>query len=162
LEDKAMAMTMISPGYSATAQYLRGVGQQTADHLRQTEVFGSQSTVSALATIYDQCKADNWDGDGALAVLSATAIYAREFVQALPFGIEKPSVGVEPDGHITLEWYRHPRWTASISVAPEGKLYYAGLFGISKVNGTEPFFIGGGIPKPVLELIQRTILHVES
>jgi hypothetical protein len=41
-------------------------------------------------------------------------------------------------------------------------LYYAGLFGVSKVNGAEPL-TPGSIPTPVLDLIQRTIIsHVES
>jgi hypothetical protein len=62
-------------------------------------------------------------------------------------------VGAEPDGHITLEWYRGPRWTLSVSVSPDGMLYYAALFGSSEVRGAEPFF--GDVPDIILSLIRR-------
>jgi hypothetical protein len=152
----------ISRGNSATAELLSDLDQKRAKYLLQAEIFGNQKVIGELAKVCSECQTDNWDGDGAQAVLPMTVKYALAFIQALPFGIECPTVGVEPDGHITFEWYRHPRWILSISVSPEAMLYYAGLFGISKVNGAEPLFIGDGIPTPVLDLIQRTILHVES
>jgi hypothetical protein len=153
-----MGIATISRGNSDTAHYLRSMGQQRAQHLRQSNVFGNQGVVSELVALYEECRMDNWDGDGAIAIAPATVSHAFGFLAVLPLGMEKPSLGVEPDGHITLEWYRHPRWIASISVGPEGMLYYAGLFGTSKVNGSEPFFPDNNIPTNVLDLIQRIII----
>ncbi|MFH0937823.1 MAG: hypothetical protein V1899_00835 [Planctomycetota bacterium] len=72
----------------------------------------------------------------------------------LSFGhVPMPSVGAEPDGHVTLEWHHSSRRTLSVSVSPDGELHYAALFGASKVYGTEPFF--GNVPKSILDLISQ-------
>jgi hypothetical protein len=154
-----MGMATISRGNSETAHYLSSIAQARDQHLRQSNVFGNQGVFSELVSLYGECMVADWDGDGAMAIAPATFHHTFNFLTAMPWGMEKPSLGVEPDGHITLEWYRHPRWIASISVGPEGMLYYAGLFGTSKVNGSEPFFLGSNIPTAVLELVQRTILQ---
>jgi hypothetical protein len=112
---------------------------------------------SELATVWNKCKTPDWDGYDALAVKEATLYNACCFVKALPFGCLPPSVGAEPDGHMTLEWYRHPHWTLSVSISPKGTLYYAALFGNTDVRGSESFF--GDIPKSILQLIQRVLLH---
>lgn len=52
---------------------------------------------------------------------------ALRLIEALPDGYPSPSVDVEPDGHVSLEWYKHPRRLLSISVSPDGTLYWAGL-----------------------------------
>jgi hypothetical protein len=52
-----------------------------------------------------------------------------------------------------MEWYRSPRRTLSVSVAPGDDLHYAALFGPSRVYGTEAFF--GEIPEGILNLIRR-------
>jgi hypothetical protein len=106
-----------------------------------------------LAEIIADCAAPNWDGYGAASVLSDTAGQARCFIEALPIGMPMPTISAEPDGHITLEWHRSPRWTLSISVSPEGDLHYAALLGASKAYGSEPFF--GDVPMPILGLISR-------
>ncbi len=75
------------------------------------------------------------------------------FIHALPLGYPLPSVGAEPDGHLTLEWYRNPRWILSVSISPEGILYYAALFGTRDVQGSARFWVE--IPQPILELIKE-------
>jgi hypothetical protein len=105
-----------------------------------------------LIKIWEACKAPNWDGYGALPVQEATFSNACAFTQALPLGSPPASVGAEPDGHLTLEWYQHPRWTLSISMSPEGNLYYAALFGNLEPQGIEPFL--GDIPNKILNLIK--------
>jgi hypothetical protein len=71
----------------------------------------------------------------------------------MPLGFPNPSVGAEPDGHLTFEWHRSSRRTLSISVSPEGKLHYAALLDSSKAYGTESFL--GTVPKIILDLIHR-------
>ena len=106
-----------------------------------------------LATVWEECRQSNWDGYQALAVSQDTLRYAYLFLELLPLGYPKPSVGAEPDGQLTLEWHRSPRQTLSVSVSPEGNLYYAGLFGANRVYGTEAFF--GDVPQSILTLIRR-------
>ena len=64
-----------------------------------------------------------------------------------------PSIGAEPDGQITVEWYRSPQRTLSVSISPDGELHYAALLGSAKTCGTEPFT--GAVPNVVADLIHR-------
>jgi len=82
-----------------------------------------------------------------------TYLNAYRFLESLPLGIQAPSIGVEPDGHITMEWYKAPRQTISVSVSPDGFLYYSALLGLRRANGAEPFF--GDVPKIIVELIGK-------
>jgi hypothetical protein len=149
--------TIMPRGNTETAQYLDRTSPTAGTHFRSSIAFGNQSVYSELATVWNECKTPDWDGYDALAVKEATLRNAYCFVKALPLGCLPPSVGAEPDGHMTLEWYRHPRWTLSVSISPEGTLYYAALFGNSDARGSESFF--GEIPKAILQLIQRVSLH---
>jgi hypothetical protein len=106
-----------------------------------------------LHTMAAECAEDNWDGYNAVAIRPETIAHARRFIDALPLGTSMPSVGAEPDGHVTLEWHRSARWTLSASVAPNGELHYAALLGARKAYGTEPFF--GDVPATVRDLIAQ-------
>ena len=106
-----------------------------------------------LSRVAHECGIANWDGYRAAPVAQETYIHARSFLGALPLALPAPSVGAEPDGHITLEWYSSPRHLLSISVSPEGDLHYAALIGPARAYGTEPFC--GEVPHSVLDLIRR-------
>ena len=110
------------------------------------EVYGDLFDVS------ERCKRAGWDGDSAEPVMHDTYLNAYRFLESLPLGIQKqPSVGVEPDGHITFEWYKSPRHTLSVSVSPDGFLYFSALLGLQKTNGTRAFV--GEVPKIIVDLI---------
>jgi hypothetical protein len=106
-----------------------------------------------VAAISQECSSGNWDGYGAAPIGEETLFQACSFLEALPLGTRAPSVGAEPDGHITFEWYRSPRRTLSVSVSPESDLHYAALVGPAKAYGTEPFL--GEVPQVILDLINR-------
>jgi hypothetical protein len=114
------------------------------------------AVVGELAEVAKECGLPNWDGQGAAPVSQDTYDNARRFVEALPECYPLPSVGVEPDGHLTLEWYRDPRWTLSLSLSPDAGLYYAALFATNYVRGRELFT--GKVPEIVLSLIRRVVL----
>ena len=97
-----------------------------------------------------------WDGSDASPVEQDTFRVAYQFLESLPIGTPAPTVGIEPDGHLTFEWYRAPRRTLSVSVSPEGDLHYSALLGPSnRAFGTEAFL--GEVPKPIVDLIWRTM-----
>lgn len=118
--------------------------------------FGEKSVLSELCAVGDECEASNWDAQGAGAVADDTYRVAYGFLEAMPLGTPVPSIGAEPDGQITLEWYRSPRRTLSVSVSPDGDLHYAALLGPRKRHGTEPFF--GEVPKVILDLITEVMI----
>ncbi len=106
-----------------------------------------------LLKTFEECREPNWDGYGAQPVSEETYRLALQFLQSLPIGMAAPSVGAEPDGHLTVEWYRTPRRTLSVSITSDGELHFAALLGSAKTYGTELFT--GAVPKVVTDLIHR-------
>lgn len=117
-------------------------------------MFGLESTIrEELAAVWEECRHADWDGVGALPVGQDTLLQAYRLLESLPLGCPAPSVGAEPDGHLTLEWHRGRLHTLSLSVSPEGELHYAALIGPNRVYGTEAFF--GEMPDAIINLIRR-------
>ena len=106
-----------------------------------------------LEPIYAECRTPNWDGYGAQAVAEDTFALACKVLDSLPVGMPAPSVGAEPDGHLTLEWHRSAQRTLSLSISPEGDLHYAALIGANTACGTEHFH--GEMPDQIMSLYQR-------
>jgi hypothetical protein len=147
--------TTASRGNSATALFVDKEAHQGRRLLQESRVLGlrGKGAFDDLNQVYADCLEPNWDGYGATPVSEATYWLAYQFLEALPLGAPLPSFGAEPDGHLTMEWHRSPRWTLSISVSPEGELHYAALLGTRKTYGTEPFF--GDAPRTIMDLIQQ-------
>lgn len=142
-------------GSSEEAQFIAKESQKGQRRLREAHSIGlgAYRAVEELFVVARECGMPNWDGYGASSVASQTFNHACRFLGALPLGIPAPSIGAEPDGHLTFEWHRSPRWILSVSISPEGDLHYAALLGSSKVYGSEPFF--GETPSRILDLIHQ-------
>jgi len=145
----------------ATSDAARHVADQIETgrrHLQNSVSFGlgEKSVLNELCAVAEECKSSNWDSQGAAAIADDTYRVAYRFWEAMPLGTAVPLVGAEPDGHITLEWYRSPRRTLSVSVSPDGDLHYAALLGRRKRYGTDPFF--GEVPKVILDLVAEVMV----
>lgn len=139
---------------SDVANFVASQFDRWSGRLRESFSLGLRRGVfEELYKVGKECNTPNWDGYGAEPVCSESVKYAKSFLEALPLGTAAPTVGAEPDGHLTLEWHRTSRRTLSVSVSPDGELHYAALLGASKRYGTEPFF--GDVPTPILDLISR-------
>lgn len=68
-----------------------------------------------LEKILKECSSDDWDGERAKPVSEEVLRNASIFLESFP-----PSV--EPDGAISLEWYRSPEKVASVSINPGGEV----------------------------------------
>jgi hypothetical protein len=106
-----------------------------------------------LLETFEECRQPNWDGYGAQSVREETYDLAHQFLAALPLSTPLPSIGAEPDGQITVEWYRSPQRTLSVSVSPDGDLHYAALLGAERICGTETF--RAKMPQVLRDLIAR-------
>lgn len=146
-----------SGGTSETAGFVAKQIQEWWGQLQRSYALGQQAkgSLNELNQVLLDCRHANWDGYGAAPVSGCTFQSAYAFLDALPLGTPAPSVGAEPDGHLTLEWHRSPRRTLSVSVSPEGDLHYAALIGSGKHYGSEPFY--GEAPKVITDLIQRVL-----
>ena len=107
-----------------------------------------------LAELVEEVTHPNWDGHGAEPVKDQTIGVATRVIDALPAEYLHPSsVGAEPDGHVTLEWYRSTDWLLSVSVSPDGMLHYAASMGADSFYGACLF--DGTVPAVILDLIRR-------
>lgn len=140
-------------GNTETASYIDATTQKQKGYFNQSVTLGKQSAYNELYAFWQECKSPNWDGYNALAVEEKTLFNAYWFIESLPLGYPLPSVGAEPDGHLTLEWYSNPRWILSVSISPESMLYYAALFGTRYERGSDHFC--GEIPQSILELMKE-------
>jgi len=146
-----------TPGASETAWFVADEAEKGRFRLQESYAFGmaGKGVLSELLETAEECRDPNWDGYGAVPVADITYQLAQQFLKALPLGISAPTIGAEPDGHLTIEWYRSPRRTLSVSISPEGDLHYAALIGTAKAFGTEAFF--GEAPKTIVDLIHRVM-----
>lgn len=150
--------TPVSFGVSAAADLIRDHYRQSVQSLRETATLGLgvNDAIRELNATYRECSVSDWDGYDAVPVSESTFGFASGILDALPLGTPAPSIGTEPDGHLTLEWYRSSHRTLSVSVGPQGDLHYAALLGASRQYGMEPFF-HGELPKPIFDLIFRVM-----
>lgn len=146
----------MSRGNSPTAAYIDQINQDNQRHFAQTAAFSKQPAIDELLTTWAECRTPNWDGYDAYPVKAEALNYAYAFIQALPLGFPLPSVSAEPDGHLALDWFRNPHWTISVSISPEGVLYYAALLGNRDPRGSESFL--GEISEWLLNLIKEVAL----
>lgn len=144
-------------GATDTALYVVAQAGEGRRRLQDSYAFGmgGKGAFDELFETFKECREPNWDGYGALPINAETYRLTYEFLEALPLGAPAPSIGAEPDGHLTVEWYQSPQRTLSVSVSPDGELHFAALIGASKTYGTEPFI--GEVPKIVCDLIHRVI-----
>jgi hypothetical protein len=72
---------------------------------RSQSLFGKKSAVlSDLWKLADECREENWDGEGACALETAAIQNTKRFIRAFPDGLPIPDVSPEPDGSISLDW----------------------------------------------------------
>jgi hypothetical protein len=117
--------------------------------------FTAKGTFQQLDEIFGECSFEGWDGERAKPISVEVLQDARKFLYSFPLGIEAPEVGAEPDGAITLEWYRSPNKVISISINPDGWMYYAALIGTSKRHGAD--FSLMGVSDDLVEIISQVV-----
>ncbi len=109
--------------------------------------------VEELRALYKEVHNPGWDGYEARPISRATFDRAVAFLRALPHSLPTPEVIPEPTGTIAFEWQRAPDLVLSVSVSNGYTLAFAGLFGRSRIYGTEAFI--DEFPEPLLAHLRR-------
>ncbi len=149
-----MRYTATGHGVSSAALHIADATRRNRRHLHKSSAFGIENVLlEELAEAWAECQEPNWDGYDALPVSRAALRNMYTFLEALPFGFPRPTIGADPQGHLSVEWYRSPRRVLSVSVTSDELLHYAALLGSSKTSGTETFF--GEVPESILSLVRR-------
>jgi len=148
----SLLMGTPSSAVSSEAQYINEQVDENWNRLQQTRTFGQSDLFNDLNELAEQCARADWDGYGAAAVDPETILEADQFLRSLSLAIHQPTLGAEPDGHVTFEWYESPKRTLSVSLGSDGMIHYSALIGSTRHFGTEPFL--GECPETILTLIQ--------
>ncbi len=149
-----MTQAVIIRGVSAEARYVDDATRHNRRHLHKSSAFGVESVLrDELAKAWSECQEADWDGHDALPVSHHALRNMYAFLEALPLGFPRPSIGGDPHGHLSVEWYRSTRRVLSVGVSPDDVLHYAALLGSNRTSGTETFF--GEIPESILNLVRR-------
>jgi hypothetical protein len=112
-----------------------------------------KGTLQQLYEIFKECSSAGWDGEQAKPISPEVLQNAIRFLFSFPSGIEAPDICAEPDGAITLEWYRSPNKVISISINPDGWVYWAALIGTSRRHGAD--YAVMGISDDLLKIISQ-------
>lgn len=112
-----------------------------------------QKTFSLVDEVYKECSEEDWDGYGAKPIKEEAYLQALELVDALPSSLPLPEVIPERSGDLALEWSKGKRAVLVISVSGEKMIQYAGIFGTSKIHGSE--YLEDFLPQVIIENISR-------
>lgn len=107
----------------------------------------------ALAAAYREAQADDWDAAGSRRVEPSTYAYADQFLRILPSSVSLPDVSVDTDGEILFEWDQGRRRVFSVTVGRDGTLTFAGLFGLTKIHGTD--HLREALPLVISDCLER-------
>ncbi|MGB8225978.1 MAG: hypothetical protein WCE45_03785 [Sedimentisphaerales bacterium] len=150
-------ITMPSGSSSDTASFVAEKIEKSHDMLQESNVLGfaAKGTFQQLDEVFEECSSGGWDGEQAKPISEEVLRCAERFLRSFPLGMEAPEVGAEPDGAITLEWYRSSNKVISVSINPDGWMYYAALIGTSKRHGAD--FSLMGVSDDLVELILQVV-----
>lgn len=142
-----MNNALLSRGVSDETRFVEDAVSDVRRFLQKSSAFDE------LAEVWEECRHANWDGYGALPVSQDALRNAYVLLETLPLGFPGPSISADPNGCLSVEWYRNSRRVLSMAVTPDGLLHYAAILGPNKTCGTEIFF--GDLPVAIVELIRR-------
>lgn len=137
-------------------QEIRGVSK----YLHESRAFGliGRGTFQELQKTFEECSSEGWDGWRAKPITKEVLRSAKIFLWSLPLGIESPEIGAEPDGAISLEWYRSPSRVISISINPDRYMYYAVVIGTAENHGKGSALFG--VSNKTLNLIEEVTREI--
>ncbi|MBN2448604.1 MAG: hypothetical protein JXO22_17900 [Phycisphaerae bacterium] len=151
-----MTAIVVAPyGFSKEAQDIAEATAEDRRLLDKSSAVGfGKLQCGELMDAWVECRLPGWDGYDALPVSARAFMNMLRFLGSLPLGFCHPTIGADPHGWLSAEWYRKPRRVLSVSVTDDSLLHYAALLGTAKTCGTEVFF-DSEIPDSILTLARR-------
>ncbi|MEK6656598.1 MAG: hypothetical protein AABY58_04080 [Nitrospirota bacterium] len=139
-------------GFSAAFETLKECYEKVVNDFRDTETLGRplHQALQSLEEVFKECSEDNWDGYNAHPMTEGAYYEAVRLFEMLPSPTFLPDeVTPEPDGSISLEWYKGKTRLFAISLSGRNEIVYAGIFGPNEIHGT--VYFGASVPKRVME-----------
>lgn len=89
--------------------------------------------IASLKEIRNQCRSENWDGEGAHATGDEAFVLAEQVLERLfallPKGTPAPDIVAEHDGELSISWSGAPELVFALSIGAHDKVNYAGQLG---------------------------------
>ena len=127
---------------SGEASQVRACAEAMVDRVESSDALfgGKTAVISALWGLAWSHAEAGWDGGDALPADRQAIGLAAAFIRALPDDCDMPSVGVDPDGAVTLDWMVTRHRMLSISFAGDSdRLAYAWIDGTDRGNAVAKF-----------------------
>lgn len=121
---------------------MRACAEAMVDRVERSDALfgGKTAVISALWGLARSHAAAGWDGGDALPADRHAIGLASAFIRAMPEDCDMPSVGVDPDGAVTLDWLVSRHRMLSISFAGDSdRLSYAWIDGTDRGNAVAKF-----------------------
>lgn len=163
-----LAIAMSSPVISGCSGQDLSAGDFIDQRMRELSIhlqksnflsFAARGVFWELEKTFNEYAVDGWDGGKAKAITKEVLRNAKTFLESFPWGSESPEIGVEPDGAISLEWYRSPSRVISISINPGRAVYYAAIIGAKRRHGIDP--VSFSVSDDLLDLIGEVTEEIE-
>lgn len=146
-------MATVHSGASDAALLIEQVQNQILDRFNSSVTLSRRGAIESVFEAW-QSTDESWKLNADEVAISEEVKDASiRFIQNLPLGFPQPAVSGEPDGHINFEWYRAPRRVLSVSIGPNGRLYWAALIGTESPRGSARYI--ERIPEIILDQIAR-------
>jgi hypothetical protein len=146
-------MPTVNFGMSEAARLLDQTRRDIDERFNQAVTLSRNEAIESAFGAW-QATEEAWKlNEDEIAISEEVRDTTTQFIEALPLGFPQPTVSGEPDGHINLEWYRHPRRVISVSIAPNNRLQWAALIGSESPRGAVRFI--DRVPESILHFIAR-------
>ena len=96
-----------------------------------------ESLKQEVYALLKQAGAENWDGEGALALAPGTVDIAQQLIDGFPGYIARPDVAATPHGEVDFDWVIAQDVMVTVSVGPSGEIAFSGMFRGARLNGSE-------------------------
>lgn len=156
----ASALSRPSSAVSREAAAVRRNATCVVENVEKSvALFGLKAmALSELNLLASECRMPDWDGYGAEPVDGNALRTARDIIRSLPDNLPLPSLSIEPDGCVSLDWLPSRSRTFTLSAGRTDRLPYAWIEGTDRGHAVAKFS-DGQLPSRILEEIKRICSH---
>lgn len=145
----------IPPGVSDAAIITENYHAEIQAQIHQTASRYNHELESVLASVLKEGSSSNWLAEENILIETATIVMAKSFIESLPVSFQAPSIAPEPDGDLSIEWYKEKRRVLTASINSVGTIQWAALIGSEDPRGTVQFT--GKAPDTILFYLTRIL-----
>ena len=145
----------IPQGVSDAAYITDNCNAEIQIQSQQTATGYNHELEGSLATVLEEGNSAEWIADGNKQIQASTIMFAKLFIESLPANFQSPTIEPEPDGDISIEWYKEKRRLLSASISSVGSIEWAALLGSEDPRGTINFT--GKAPETIVFHLSRIL-----